>query len=87
MQQIGIVNEYQTKFFRTLSRSGKLPQQQKVTCFVTGLKPNIRSEVLSRKPKTLFEAICLALLFNNQKKPNSMIGGISNNDQKMTVTR
>lgn len=55
--------DYQAKFERMLSKVGSLTQDQKVSCFVTGLKDSICTNVQANRPTTLTMAIGLARLF------------------------
>ena len=60
LQQGGSVKEYQVQFESLLSKIGPLPQNQQVSCFISGLKEVIKSNVMVGKPFTLTSAIRLA---------------------------
>lgn len=62
LQQTGIVLEYQNKFERLLAKVGSFPQATQVSCFISGLKTNIRIDVQANMPTSL-SSIGLARLF------------------------
>ena len=43
-----------------------IPQDKRVSAFVGGLKDELRINVQSQRPKSLFEAISLARLFDDE---------------------
>ena len=45
LQQIGSVEEYQSKFEKLLAKVGHLPQARQVSCFISGLCESIRIDV------------------------------------------
>ncbi|KAJ0048459.1 hypothetical protein Pint_15579 [Pistacia integerrima] len=63
LRQAGLVIEYQCKFERLLAKAGALTQDRKVTCFITGLKDSIHTDVQANRPTTLVMANGLAKLF------------------------
>ncbi|KAJ0092850.1 hypothetical protein Patl1_25137 [Pistacia atlantica] len=56
-------SQYQAQFERLLAKAGPLSTERKVSCFASGLKDAIRTEVMANRPTTLSEAISLARLF------------------------
>jgi hypothetical protein len=62
LTQTTTVKEYQAKFESLANRIVGLPPACYLSCFVSGLKPAIRREVLSFQPATLTQAIGLAKL-------------------------
>ena len=63
LRQRGSMLEYQGKFERQLAMVGVLQQDRKVSCFLTGLKDSIRTDVQVHRPTTLAMAIGLAKLY------------------------
>jgi hypothetical protein len=63
LQQEGSVREYQARFESLLSKIGNLPQNQQVSCFISGLEEVIKSDVMAGQPLTLTSAIGLARLY------------------------
>jgi hypothetical protein len=60
--QTGSVREYQGQFELLANRISGLPPPFYLSCFVSGLKPAIRREVLAFQPQSLTHAINLAKL-------------------------
>jgi hypothetical protein len=63
LQQEGSVREYQAKFESLLSKVGPLPQNQQVSCFMSGLNEVIKADVTARRPLTFTSAIGLARVY------------------------
>ncbi|KAK0571896.1 hypothetical protein LWI29_023257 [Acer saccharum] len=63
LQQTGTVEEYQGKFEKLLARAGHLPQAQQVSCFISGLRDTIRTDIQANRPTDLTSAIGLARLY------------------------
>ncbi|KAL4191008.1 hypothetical protein AMTRI_Chr07g78690 [Amborella trichopoda] len=63
LQQIGTVRDYQTQFERLLTKMGYLPPSSRGSCFISGLRNNIKVDMLARHPTTLSAAIKLAHLY------------------------
>ncbi|XP_016467122.2 uncharacterized protein LOC107789765 [Nicotiana tabacum] len=63
LQQQGTVKEYQVQFETLLAKVGLLSTERQVSCFISGLKDLIRTEVLANRPATLSAAISLARLY------------------------
>jgi hypothetical protein len=63
LQQVGSVKEYQAKFEHLLAKVGYLPPTRQVSCFVSGLRENVKADVLARRPVDLTTAIDLARLY------------------------
>ncbi|KAJ0096274.1 hypothetical protein Patl1_28900 [Pistacia atlantica] len=72
MQQ-GSVEEYQTKFEKLLSKTGHLAHERQVSCFISGLKDNIKTEVQAGRPSTLSSAIRLAKLYEARNKAHYLV--------------
>ncbi|MCI28480.1 hypothetical protein A2U01_0049681, partial [Trifolium medium] len=62
LSQTASVKEYQAQFETLANRIVGLPPSCYLSCFVSGLKPAIRREVLAFQPVTLTQAISLAKL-------------------------
>jgi hypothetical protein len=63
LQQEGSTRDYQAKFESLLSKIGNLSQSQQVSCFVSGLKEEIKVDVTAGQPHTLTSAIGLARVY------------------------
>ena len=77
LQQVGSVKEYQAKFEHLLAKVGYLPPTRQVSCFVSGLRENVKVYVLAGRPADLTTAIGLARLYEarNQslRKTSSLV--------------
>lgn len=62
LSQKGSVNEYLTEFERLANRIVGLPTEFLLSCFISGLSPEIRREVQALQPVTLSQATALAKL-------------------------
>jgi hypothetical protein len=62
LQQRSTVNTYLTEFERLANRIVGLPQPFLLSCFISGLSPEIRREVQALRPVTLCQATALAKL-------------------------
>jgi len=60
--QTTTVREYQTQFESLANRIVGLPPPFYLSCFISGLKPEIRKEVQAFQPISLSQAISLAKL-------------------------
>jgi hypothetical protein len=62
LTQKGSVKDYQSQFELLANRISGLPPPFYLSCFISGLKPAIRREVMAFQPLTLNQAINLAKL-------------------------
>ena len=62
LTQRGTVNEYLTEFERLANRVVGLPPPFLLSCFVSGLNPDLRREVMAFQPISLLQAQALAKL-------------------------
>lgn len=62
LTQRGTVNEYLTEIERLANRVVGLPPPFLLSCFISGLNPDIRHEVLALQPISLLQATALAKL-------------------------
>uniref|UniRef100_A0A2N9HMQ3 Retrotransposon gag domain-containing protein n=1 Tax=Fagus sylvatica TaxID=28930 RepID=A0A2N9HMQ3_FAGSY len=69
LQQSGTVKEYQTRFEQLLAKAGPLPSTGQVSCFVSGLKENLKADVMAGRPADLTTAIGLARLYKARNTP------------------
>jgi hypothetical protein len=60
LQQVGGLEEYKSQFEVLANRVHDLPKHHKLSCFLGGLKPEIRFLVWMFNPNTLVEAYSLA---------------------------
>lgn len=58
----GTVNEYLTEFERLANRVVGLPPPFLLSCFISGLNPEVRREVMALQPISLLQATALAKL-------------------------
>ncbi|KAH1211681.1 hypothetical protein GmHk_14G040071 [Glycine max] len=63
LQQIGLVSDYYLKFMSLTNRSLGLCNEAFLNCFISGLNPDIRRDVVAMCPPTLLHAVSLAKLF------------------------
>ncbi|CAL1395724.1 unnamed protein product [Linum trigynum] len=68
LRQTGSVRDYQSQFEKLLVRAGRMTQAQQVSCFMSGLKLEIRTDVQVCKPATLTTAIGLARLYEDRSR-------------------
>ncbi|MCI42765.1 hypothetical protein A2U01_0064002, partial [Trifolium medium] len=75
LSQTTTVKDYETQFESLANRIVGLPPSCYLSCFISGLKPAIRREVLAFQPVTLTQAISLAKLqeekFADRSQPTS----------------
>jgi len=64
--QIGSVNEYYLEFTALANRVHIEPPEALLDCFISGLKLDIRRDVVSQCPATLLRAIALAKLYEEK---------------------
>ena len=73
----------QARFEKLLVKVGLLAPDKKVSCFVTGLKDSIRTDVQANLPSTLTMAIGLARLFEardtTHRRPTAVTSSRENN--------
>ena len=62
LRQTGTVREYQTEFEKLANHIEGLPDAFYLSCFISGLKDAIRSEVKMFFPRTMMEALGFAKL-------------------------
>ena len=62
LMQRGTMNEYLTEFEQLANRVVGLPPPFLLSCFISGLNPDIRHEVLALQPISLLQATALAKL-------------------------
>lgn len=63
LRRKGTVQEYQVEFERLLAKASSLPQDRKVSYFISGLRDAIRIDVQANIPSILSNAISLARLY------------------------
>lgn len=66
MTQVGSVEEYKTQFTKLSRRAPGFSPELLLSCFVGGLKDDIRTDVKAQKPKTLYEACELAKVYEER---------------------
>lgn len=66
LQQTASVNEYYTTFTALANRVQGLSQDAILDCFLSGLKPDIRRDVLAQSPFSISKAVSLARLFEEK---------------------
>ncbi|GMI81659.1 hypothetical protein HRI_001835200 [Hibiscus trionum] len=72
LTQTATVEEYQTRFEDMVLRTTNLPEEFLTQCFISGLRSEIKGEVLGQRPTSMNEAMALARFhearFNENKK-------------------
>lgn len=66
MSQTGSVEQYVEQFTKLSRRAPGFSQDLLLSCFIGGLKDDIRIDVKSQKPRTLYEACELAKVFEER---------------------
>jgi len=66
MIQIGFVHEYYLEFIALANRVHIELPEALLYCFISGLKSDIRQDVVSQCPATLFRAVTLAKLYEEK---------------------
>lgn len=64
--QSGSLTDYQHMFEQLSNRSLGVPEHVLISCFVSGLRQDLRREVQVYKPQTLVQAMGLARLFEDK---------------------
>ena len=62
LQQQGSVNDYLTKFKHLANRIFGLAPSFLLSCFISGLTPDLRREVRALQPSSLTQVVALAML-------------------------
>ncbi|XP_043700319.1 uncharacterized protein LOC122651046 [Telopea speciosissima] len=62
LSQITTVSEYQSRFETLANRTTAIPPSFLVSCFISGLRPDIRNEVMAFRPATMSHTVSLARL-------------------------
>jgi len=84
LMQVGSVNEYYPEFTALANRAHIEPPEALLDCFITGLKLDIRRDVVSQCPSTLLRALALAKL-NEEKYTMSFSPSFVSNITKTTI--
>ena len=71
LQQTSSVSDYYLKFMSLANRSLGLSNEALLNCFISGLNPDIRRDVVAMWPPTLLRAVALAKLFEEKYGPVS----------------
>lgn len=66
MSQTGSVEHYKEQFTRLSRRATGFSQELLLSCFIGGLKDEIRVDVRAQKPRTLYEACDLARVYEER---------------------
>lgn len=69
MNQTTTVHDYYVEFTALANRVHGLSPDAILDCFLSGLKPDIRREVLAQSPFSLTKAVALAKLFKEKYQP------------------
>lgn len=82
---MGSVREYQSRFEQLLAKVGHLTPTRQVSCFVSGLKENIKADVLAGRPTDLTSAIGLARLYDARNASQRKIIQPNNTSSQVTA--
>jgi hypothetical protein len=69
LTQTQTVSEFYTKFTALANRTHGVSSDALLDCFISGLKPEIRHDVLAQSPISLTKAVSLAKLFEEKYQP------------------
>lgn len=69
LTQTGTVTEYYMEFTKLANRAYGLSSDATLDCFVSGLQPDIRRDVMVQGPTSLVKAVALAKLFEEKYQP------------------
>lgn len=72
MNQVGSVEEYKTQFTKLSRRATGFSQELLLSCFIGGLKDDIRADVRAQKPRTLYDACELAKVYEEKYDRHKM---------------
>jgi len=64
------VSEYYLKFMSLANRFEGLGEAAILNCFISGLKVDIKRDVMALSPSTLLRAVALAKLYEDKYQPN-----------------
>lgn len=81
IKQTGSVQEYRQEFAKRSARVSNWPEHCLLGVFLNGLKEELKADVRIHKPRTIYNAMCLALEFeakSNQLRPGKSFTGASN---------
>jgi len=71
LQQKGSVSEYYLRFMSLANRSGSLPQEALLNCFVSGLHTELQRDVIAQSPPSLLRVVAFAKLYEDQYTTNT----------------
>lgn len=77
LQQTGSVSKYYLQFMSLANRSVGLSEDAFFNCFISGLDPDIRRDVIDMTPSTLLRVVALEKLY--EKKYNPIVKTIKSN--------
>jgi len=66
LSQVGFVNDYYLEFTALANRVVGITVDALLDCFISGLKTNIRRDVIAHSPHSLLKAVSLAKLFEEK---------------------
>ena len=70
LHQQSSISEYYLKFMSLANRSEGLREATILNCFISGLKVDIKRDVMELSPPTLLRAVALAKLYKDKYQPN-----------------
>ncbi|XP_073152641.1 uncharacterized protein [Henckelia pumila] len=70
LMQVGKLGEYQHQFEQLATKIPNVPESVLVSCFISGLRPDLRRETQVYKPQSLKKAMGLARLFDDKATDN-----------------
>lgn len=66
LTQTALVNEYYVEFTALANRTQGISTNALLDCFLSGLRPEIKRDVLAQSPLSLAKAVSLAKLFEDK---------------------
>ncbi|XP_024196009.1 uncharacterized protein LOC112199191 [Rosa chinensis] len=86
MSQTGSVEHYKEQFTKLSRRAPGFPPEVLLSCFIGGLKEDIRVDVQAQKPRTLYEACELARVYETRNESHRSYARSSNQPRPLLGT-
>ncbi|XP_024196010.1 uncharacterized protein LOC112199194 [Rosa chinensis] len=86
MSQTGSVEHYKEQFTKLSRRAPRFPPEVLLSCFIGGLKEDIRVDVQAQKPRTLYEACELARVYETRNESHRSYARSSNQPRPLLGT-
>nr|KYP74492.1 Retrotransposable element Tf2 [Cajanus cajan] len=87
LTQTGSVNDYYVEFTNLANRIYGVSAEALLDCFISGLKPDIKREIIAQAPNSLLKAISLARLFEEKYSVRSKQPFVARNQSQQVVNQ